>query len=187
MNVDSTGSEQADELLVVRCQLGERAAFDELIRRWLGPLRRYLLRVTGDADSADELAQDIWLRVLHGFGRLRESAKFRSWLFGIAHRTLIDRLRLRYANQIDANTEFAEIAGADIGSDRTDALRELERGLKLLPVAEREVLTLFYLEELALSEVGVVLAVPIGTVKSRLFRARNLLRQLLIGKERHHE
>lgn len=170
---------RADELIAVRCQLGERAAFDDLIRRWAAPLRRHVLRATGEADAADELVQDIWVRVLQGFGRLRDCARFRAWLFGIAHRVLMDRLRLRYAMPLDPQADPASFAQDDPQHERGDAQRDVERGLRLLPVAEREVLTLFYLEELPLAEVGSILAVPIGTVKSRLFRARTMLRQEL--------
>ena len=182
MQQDSKVQERADELLAVRCQLGERAAFDELIRYWSSPLRRYVARVAGDADATDELVQDIWLRVVQGIGRLRDGARFRSWLFGIAHRTLMDRLRVRYAGGSASHTELGDIAIEEFDGDRDreQACRDVERGLQSLPITERDVLTLFYLEELALSEVAAILAVPVGTVKSRLFRARTLLRQKLV-------
>src|SRR4051812_23187894 len=104
---------RVDALLAVRCQLGERAAFDELIRRWAEPLRRYVRRVAGDAGAADELVQDIWLGVLQGIRRLQEPSRFRSWLFGIAHRRLMDSLRERYA---------APDSGGEVGEDIADGL-----------------------------------------------------------------
>ena len=75
-----------DELLVVRCQLGERPAFDDLIDRWHAPLWKYARRLTGSDDAAQEVAQDVWLRVLRGIHRLRDGARLRAWLFGIARR-----------------------------------------------------------------------------------------------------
>lgn len=175
----------ADELLVLRCQLGERAAFDALVARWAPPVRHHLLRVTGDPDAADELTQEVWLRVMQGIGRLREAARFRSWLFGIAHRVLMDRLRLRYGAAVDADADPAliEDAHGDPSGDRESAARDVARGLDRLPSIEREVLTLFYLDDLSLAELSQVLGVPVGTVKSRLFRARNLLRQHLLPEE----
>ena len=172
---------RADALLAVRCQLGERAAFDDLIHRWAQPLRGYVLRVTGNKDGTDELVQDIWLRVLQGIGRLHEPAKFRAWLFGIAHRSVMDRLRERYAAPITDSADPDDLAADTIDLELAFDMRELEHGLQRLPPLEREVLSLFYLDELALAEVAQVLAVPIGTVKSRLFRARKLLRNQLIG------
>ena len=172
-----------DALLAVRCQLGERAAFDDLIRRWAQPLRRHVSRVAGDAHAADELVQDIWLRVVQGIGRLQDPGKFRPWLFGIAHRRLMDELRGRYAApslESDEATDGLAVGAPD--PDRELVARELERGLARLPAGERDVLSLFYLEELSLAEVAQALAVPVGTVKSRLFRARHLLRQQLTGE-----
>lgn len=173
---------RADALLAVRCQLGERAAFDDLIRRWAQPLRRYVVRVTGNSDAADELVQDIWLKVLQGIGRLQEPAKLRAWLFGIAHRRVMDRLRERYAAPISDDAALDAIAAESIDLDLALDMRELERGLQRLPPVEREVLSLFYLDELSLAEIAQVLALPTGTVKSRLFRARKLLRHQLTGE-----
>ena len=143
----------ADELLVLRCQLGERPAFEALVARWAHPVQRHLLRVTGDPDAADELTQEVWLRVVQGIGRLREAARFRSWLFGIAHRVLMDRLRLRYGTAVDANADPALIADAqsDPAGDHESAARDVARGLDRLPSLEREVLTLFYLDDLSLA------------------------------------
>lgn len=178
-------TELTDELLVLRCQLGERAAFDDLIVRWALPLRRHFLRVTGDPDIADELTQESWLRVVGGIGRLREAARFRSWLFGIAHRVLMDRFRLRYAADLDVDFDPATIADAygDPAGDRQTTAHDVVRGLGRLPPPEREVLTLFYLDDLSLAEMTRVLSVPTGTVKSRLFRARGLLRQILFSED----
>jgi RNA polymerase sigma-70 factor (ECF subfamily) len=170
-----------DALLAVRCQLGEREAFDALIRRWAQPLRRHVARVAGDAHAAEELVQEIWLSVVQGIGRLQDPFKFRPWLFGIAHRRLMDELRGRYAPQA-TEVELDALAAEAPDADRVLVARELERGLARLPAGERDVLWLFYLEELSLADVAQVLAVPVGTVKSRLFRARQLLRHQLTGE-----
>ena len=182
---DDTADARADELLVLRCQLGERQAFDGLIDRWAVPLHRHVLRVTGEADVADELTQDIWLRVLQGIVRLREPARFRPWLFGIAHRVLMDRFRRRYAAPHDAETDLDTIADPEpvASPERMAAAQDVERNLHRLPVLEREVLTLFYLDELTIPEVALALDVPPGTVKSRLFRARKQLRSALANEE----
>jgi RNA polymerase sigma factor (sigma-70 family) len=170
-----------DELLAVRCQLGEREAFDLLTERWHQPLWRYARRVTGSDDAASEVAQDVWLRVLRGIARLREPARLRSWLFGIAHRTLMDRLRGKYATLGATDVDMAGLPAQDSDDEIEADLESLEDALARLPVVERDVLTLFYLRELTLVEVADTLQVPVGTVKSRLFRARNLLRQEVIA------
>lgn len=93
--IDPTSTE--NELLAVRCQLGEAAAFDELITRWHGPLWGFVRRLAGDDEAAREILQDVWVRVIRGIPRLRDGSKLRAWLFGIARRTVMDRLRDQYA------------------------------------------------------------------------------------------
>jgi RNA polymerase sigma factor (sigma-70 family) len=166
-----------DEWVVVRCQLGEREAFDELIARWGGPLWNYIRRLTGSDDAASDAIQNVWLRVLRGIHQLRDGTKLRPWLFGIARRTLMDRLRAQYATPALDDIAVIELPAREDPDDTETDLAAVERELARLPLIEQEVLTLFYLRELSLHEVADVLAVPIGTVKSRLFRARKLLRQ----------
>jgi RNA polymerase sigma-70 factor (ECF subfamily) len=173
---------QEDELLVIRCQLGERAAFDDLTERWHPPLWMYLRRVTGADDAAKDVAQDVWLRVLRGIGRLRDGSRLRPWLFGIARRALMDRLRQQYAGGVETDIDVAALAADQPADSLEQEITAMEHELERLPVTEREVLTLFYLRELSLAEVAEVLVVPIGTVKSRLFRARKLLRDALDSK-----
>lgn len=183
MERDTTQGELADQLLVVRCQLGERAAFDDLIRRWSAPLLRYALKLSPDAARADDLTQDIWLRVLQGIAALRDAGQFRPWLFGIAHRVFMDRLRRHYAMPVDTHIDLDALAAVDDDSDDEHRARALAGGLDRLPLVEREVLTLFYLEELSLADIASALGIPVGTVKSRLFRARALLRHHLVNQE----
>lgn len=167
-----------DEWLAVRCQLGERAAFDDLIRRWNDPIWRYLRRLSSSEDDALEMTQEVWLRVVRGIARLREGARLRAWLFGIARRVAMDRLRHQYAAPRAADVDVLDFPG-EAAETGDDDLAELQQGLDRLPVVEREVLTLFYLRELSMHEVADIIGVPVGTVKSRLFRARHLLRREL--------
>ena len=168
----------SDELLAIRCQLGEPAAFDDLIARWHGPLWAFVRRLTGDDEAAREILQDVWLRVIRGIPRLRDGAKLRAWLFGIARRTLMDRLREQYATAriLDSEVDVDEIA-TEPSVGEIDDLDLLERSLGALTLLEREAVTLFYLQELSLNDIADALKVPVGTVKSRLFRGRRLLRQ----------
>src|SRR5689334_3814751 len=96
MQADETRNALSDELLVVRCQLGEPAAFTALIHRWHEPLWRYVRRMADDDDAAADVLQDVWLRVVRAMPRLREAKRVRAWLFGIARRTTMDRLRRQY-------------------------------------------------------------------------------------------
>lgn len=169
----------ADELLAIRCQLGERAAFDALIARWHEPLWRYLRRLANNDDVAGDLSQDTWVRVLRGIGSLREPAKLRPWLFGIARRVAMDRLRFEYVRRGAEDIELEELPADDSTQDLEADLAAIDSALAGLPITEREMLTLFYLRELSLAEIAALLVVPLGTVKSRLHRARRELRHTL--------
>lgn len=173
-----------DEWIAVRCQLGERDAFDELIHRWHGPIWQYVRRLSDDDDAAQDIVQDIWLRVLRGIGRLRDPAKLRAWLFGIAHRTWIDTLRRKYAVVVAdlGDADRHELPDSIEADDLEQELTAVEQELSRLPPIEREALTLFYLRELSLQEIAQALDIPVGTVKSRLHRARRMLRRELTGK-----
>jgi RNA polymerase sigma factor (sigma-70 family) len=169
-----------DELLVIRCQLGEAEAFDALVLRWHPPLSRYVNGLLPRDNSADDVVQELWMGVLRGIPRLREPGALAPWLFSIARRAVMTRLRQRYAAAVEVPLLSADDVGAgDSGLDAAeDDWTTLERHMDRLAVVEREVLVLFYLKEMSLQELSTVLAIPVGTVKSRLHRARRQLRAL---------
>jgi len=169
-----------DELLAIRCQLGEPAAFDDLIARWHEPLWRYLRKLTGDDDTAAESIQDVWLKVLRAIPKLRDAARLRAWMFSIARRVVMDRLREKYATPPSVSADDVDLE--DVPQELEDELEVMREELERLPVIDREALVLFYLKELTLLEMTEVLGVPVGTVKSRLFRARKTLRTQLERK-----
>jgi RNA polymerase sigma factor (sigma-70 family) len=171
-----------DELLAVRCQLGEPEAFDDLIARWHGPLWSFVRRLAGEDELAHDTLQDVWLRVLRGIASLRDGARLRAWLFGIARRAVMDRLRRKYRDAWIVDDDVDALAAEDDSWPSPRDLDALQDRLTRLPIAERELLTLFYLRELSLAELAEVLAIPVGTVKSRLFRARALLREQLTAQ-----
>lgn len=169
-----------DARLVVRCQLGEREAFTELVGGWHVPLHRYLRGMTGSPDLADDLAQECWVAVLRGLPRLRHPERFPAWLFTIARRTVTDRLRAAYAAPPPAAWDAEpEAPAADPGRDPVLDAAELRAGVDALPPREREVLVLYHLADQPVATCAEVLGVPEGTVKSRLHRGRRLLRDIL--------
>jgi RNA polymerase sigma factor (sigma-70 family) len=158
-----------DELLIVRCRLGERAAFAELVRAWHDPVWNYVRRMLGP-DRAEDVVQEVWLAVFRGLPRLNDPARFAPWLFTIARRQVTDLLRASYRLP-EPEPGPATSAEEDI-VDRA-VLGDL---LATVPVREREALILFYLHDLSLQTCAEICAVPVGTIKSRLDRGRRLLR-----------
>ncbi|ETK32420.1 RNA polymerase subunit sigma-24 [Microbispora sp. ATCC PTA-5024] len=170
-----------DGLLVVRCQLGEREAFRELVRVWHAPLWRYVRGMVGSPHLADDLSQEVWVAVVRGLPRLRQPERFAPWLFTIARRTVADHLRQAYQASETSVEEASALADDDSLRDVLTTM-QVEAGLDELPPLEREVLILFHLQDLPLAACAEVLGVPPGTVKSRLHRARRMLRSALAEK-----
>ncbi|MFC4588705.1 RNA polymerase sigma factor [Sphaerisporangium corydalis] len=167
-----------DELLVLRCRLGEREALAELVRTWHAPVWTYVRRML-DAERADDVAQEVWLAVLRGLPRLKEPARFAPWLFMIARRAVANRLREEY--RLAATAPEPEEGPADAADALVDRA-EMLAGLSGLPPAEREILVLFYLQDLPVEDCAEICAIPVGTVKSRLHRARRMLRDQLVQR-----
>ncbi|WP_432041780.1 RNA polymerase sigma factor [Streptomyces cadmiisoli] len=172
-----SGDGRREGLLVVRCQLGERAAFQELVQIWHAPLWRYVRGMVGSPHLADDLAQDAWVAVVRGLPRLRQPERFAPWLFTIARRTVADHLRQAYQASVTSVQEADAVVDDSLSGVLTTM--QVEAGLNGLPPLEREVLILFHLEDLSLATCAEVLGVPPGTVKSRLHRARHMLRSVL--------
>jgi RNA polymerase sigma-70 factor (ECF subfamily) len=170
----------SDELLVVRCQLGEPDALEALVREWHPTLHGFVRRMVGPG-AADDVTQDAWIGVFRGLPRLNDTARFVPWLFTIARRAVINRLRGEYARP---EVEL-DIDRADAGNPTDQVLDRvaLDAGLATLPAREREALVLAYLYDLPLAACAEICGVPVGTVKSRLSRARHLLRDEMTGRE----
>lgn len=176
----------ADELVVVRCQLGERAAFGELVDRWHRPLWSFVHRMVRNPVRSDDLAQETWLRVVRGLPSLAAPDRFAAWLFTLARRAVYDELRQSY-RQVDTDPLTAA-AETEQGTETDDFGRlldrlELQGALAELAPREREVVALFHFADLPLTDVAAILAVPPGTVKSRLHRARQQLSAVLYDDE----
>src|SRR4051812_8096577 len=115
MPVDSDSIEQ--ELLAIRCQLGEIAAFDELVARWHVPMWQYVRRMADRNELADELIQETWLRVLRGIANLQEPTRLVAWMFGIARHVMMDRLRQKYRQEALFENALEDLK---ITSDKND-------------------------------------------------------------------
>jgi RNA polymerase sigma-70 factor, ECF subfamily len=142
-------------------------------------LRRYARGLASDRDRADDLVQDTLERAWDARERWQRRGEVRAWMFGIMHNLFVDRLRRSRARPEDsAGDDVPEQAVRAMQADRLE-LRDLDRALQRLPPEQREVLLLVAVEELSYAEVAAVAGVPIGTVMSRLSRARRRLQLAL--------
>ena len=143
-------------------------------------LRRYARALVGDRAAADDLVQDTLERAWAKLHLFRQGTDLRAWLFTVMHNVHVNQVRA--ARPTDAlEDEMPELAQRAAQGDAL-LVRDLERALAALPAAQREVLLLVALEDLSYEETANVLGIPIGTVMSRLARARDKLRMLMTGK-----
>ncbi|MEM6279909.1 MAG: RNA polymerase sigma factor [Verrucomicrobiota bacterium] len=165
-----------DEWLVLRSQEGSSKALNLLLRRWQPKLAARAYRLTGDADATADIVQDSLLGIAHGLRRLSDPAKFRSWSFTIVSNKSRDWIRSRAKER--SLPELVETDPAAIpATARETPSDRVREALLQLPEEDRELLRLHYYEGLTLKEISEVEKIPSGTVKSRLFAAREHLRQ----------
>ncbi len=141
-------------------------------------LRRYARALVGDGHRADDLVQDTLERSLTKFHLWRSGSDLRAWLFTIMHNVFINQLKARREFALD---DVAEAALQSAPQSDPLEMRDLDAALRLLRAEQREVLLLVGLEQLSYAEAGKALGIPIGTVMSRLSRARERLRILMSG------
>ena len=158
-----------------------RARYEALIVACIPSLRRYARGLVSDPARADDLVQDTLERAWSRFSLWQRRGDMRAWMFGIMHNHFVDDVRAGQRRPEDsAGDDLPEVSQRDTQSDLIE-VGDLDRALQRLPVQHREVLLLVAVEELSYADAAVVLGVPVGTVMSRLARARERLRETLQG------
>lgn len=170
---------------IARLRTGDSYALDVVMGHYQHRLYRYLVRLTQEQAAAEDLFQQTWLRVMQRIGRYDLRRQFTPWLFAVARNLTIDYLRQRRLGSLDTpdDTGTAPIERLTTAErDPLEQLLEFERGAAIataiaeLPAIHREVLTLRFEEDMKLEEIAEITAIPLSTVKSRLFRALQNLR-----------
>jgi RNA polymerase sigma-70 factor (ECF subfamily) len=172
------------EWLVLAVQGGNEAAFKDLYELWRGDLRRLTIGRVQRPDVADEVLTDVWLAIARGLGRIDDPACFPRWAFRIVERRSADWIRhrgLERRREVEAARAADELApsGTAIATEPTDDVLRLRAAIARLPADQRELLHLYYDLERSIAEIAEVLAIPPGTVKSRLSSVRDSLKRQL--------
>ena len=171
------GNAESDHELMRRCALNEEAAFEELVRRYQQPIVDYLWRLLGSPSRAEELGQEVFLRVFRHRDTYTQDAGFSTWCYAIATNLARDERRARRRRPASAGSEPLEGLQAQ-GRDPSAPLelRELRelvhKALERIPDPYREALALRDLQGCSYQEIARTLDMEIGTVKSRINRAR---------------
>lgn len=171
-----------DELLVALSIGGATRAFEELVKRHNGPLRRFLLRLTRHYGDAEELSQEAFIRAWQNLAKWQNNSSFRSWLFSIGHNCFLDDLRKSKSRAARDKSwlELQEVT--NIGESDQDLRQELERILRHFGPQQGAVLELFYGDGFSHSEISDIMDMPIGSVKSVINRARVQIAVMLRGE-----
>jgi RNA polymerase sigma-70 factor (ECF subfamily) len=171
-----------DKRDIERVLAGDLEAFQGIVKRWQGPLVNLAFRFCRDEGRAEEFAQDAFVRVFRSLHQWRQEAAFSTWLFALA--VNVFRSHMRQASGIEVSTE--DVRGvastpspesAAIARDTADTVRRM---VSTLPPKYRDALILFYFLDQDVAQAADCLGVPAGTVKARLHRGRELLRDRLI-------
>jgi len=169
-----------EDLLVLAAQEGDRKAFEQLFRAYSAPLGRFAYRLCGDEQLAFDAVQESWITLSRTLRTLNDPRGFRLWAYKTVRWRTMDQLRRRGRPAEPLEDEVR----CDGGSPPDLATHDqLSRHMACLPRVEKVALTLFYLEEMTLAEIATIEDVPVGTVKSRLGRARDRLRDRMTGEE----
>jgi RNA polymerase sigma-70 factor (ECF subfamily) len=172
------------ELLVLRCQRGDRSALEELVTTWEGKLFYFFRRLGSEENDAWDLLQQTWVKVLRGLAGLKDPGNLAPWLYRIARNTAISHGQVQALHRERLEELPAPAESDEVGHDLDDA-EQIHHGLLQLALPHREVLTLHFLESMSVEEIAHVLEVPAGTVKSRLYHAKRALRAVLTKEEEH--
>ena len=183
----SGASEDDDFALVERYCLGDDAAFEEIYRRYERMVFNLALRMSGDREEAADLSQEIFLRVYRHVGRFKGRSSLKTWIYRVALnccRSRLSRFRPPMQSLPDAAAEVIEELRDETTSPERVALardtgRQLVRALSNLPSPYREAVVLRDIEGCSYQEIAEILKIRLGTVRSRIARGRNRLRQAM--------
>lgn len=174
-------SEGTELQWVARCKDGDDSAWNPLFARWNNRLLFYLRRLVTDDQAARGLLQEVWVKAIKNIGSLRDNAAFAPWIYRIARNAAISHLRQKHQQSDRHEPGDAErLIDDDIPDNiRMENTEIVHFALQEIGLAEREILTLYFLKDLTTAEIANLLEIPAGTVKSRLHKARGALRRVI--------
>ena len=170
----------AERALVERCRAGDEQAFQELVERYKDLVFALIARTVQDRTRAEDLAQDVFLRVHRGLPYFRGEARLSTWIYRIvANVCLQDRARPAAAESIDDSKPGRMPSGTDRQFGDLELRDRLEKAIARLPAHYRLVIAAHYLQDMRYEDLAEALDLPLGTVKTQLHRAKQQLRRLL--------
>jgi RNA polymerase sigma-70 factor (ECF subfamily) len=169
-----------DDDLIALALTGRGDAFGELVGRYERSVYHLAYRTLRDAEEAKDAVQDAWIKAYRALASFRPGAKFATWIFTICYRVCCDRLAKRKRFSGDEPPDLADPGPGPAGQfEVAEEAARLRAAIAALPEKYRVAITLFHLQGKQYEEIAAVLDLPLGTVKTHLFRAKDLLRSAL--------
>ena len=181
-----------DGELIVTAIAGREDGFEELVRRYQRPITNYVYRMLNNYDAALDVTQEVFIKVYNSLSRYSSEYKFSTWLYRIAHNAAIDHIRRNSVNQQSLETENADGTyqlqiespnpTPEQDRERSEWRTEIETVVKCLPTVYRDLILLRHAQDLSYDEIAEITNLPLGTVKNRLFRAREMMREIFVER-----
>jgi RNA polymerase sigma-70 factor (ECF subfamily) len=169
-----------DDALIALALAGRSDAFGLLVARYERAVYHLAFRTLREPEDAKDAAQEAWIKAYRALASFRPGAKFATWIFTICYRVCCDRLAKRKRFTGDEPADYADpSAGPERAYEAAEDSAQLRAAIGALPEKYRIVITLFHLQGKQYEEIAAVLGIPLGTVKTHLFRAKDLLRAAL--------
>ena len=175
-----------DESLMLQYQQGDQAAFETLYRRYKDVLYRYFIKHCSDSHQSEELYQEVWIKLINSTSRYQPKAKFKTYLFTIAHNTLIDFYRKSKPTSVvefedaEMKQELPNISASLALPEDEFTLRQMTKqlmcALEELPASQKEAALLHFEQDMSIEEIAKITKVNPETAKSRLRYAKNKLK-----------
>ena len=165
-----------EQVLLLRCQIGDKEALAELIDRYQAPLRYFISRLSANSETAEDIFQDTWLTVIRRIYSLKKLDAFSTWLYRIARNKVYQQLRRKKTlSKLNDNITVPNNTKDDVFSPEDAA--KIHKCLKELQPEHKEVLMLRFLEQMSYKQISEVLNCNLGTVKSRIHYAKHALKK----------
>jgi len=165
-----------EQVLILRCQIGDKDALAELIERYQAPLRYFISRLSANPETAEDIFQDTWLTVIRRIHSLKKTDAFSTWLYRIARNKVYQQFRRkRKLSELNENIAVPNDTENDVFS--TEDAAKIHRYLKELLPEYKEVLMLRFLEQMSYAQISQVINRSLGTVKSRIHYAKLTLKK----------
>ncbi len=184
-----------DQALIERCKTGNTDAFDELVSRYEKQVYNFAYRISGNHDIAWDVSQEAFIRVFNSIRSFRGDANFSTWAYRIVKNVYLDELKKSKSNRTTSLDEYVELDENSVAKqvqdteptpdqvvEARDRTRILQEAINSLPEYQRIIVTLYHVRHQSYEQISDVLELPIGTVKSRLNRARLALADILRPK-----